>query len=123
MKYLILINATAEGRAMFKSMPLEQARAATAGYRRLNDDLAASGEMVASQALDDPSTGRWVTATDGKTLTTDGPFAEAKEFLAGFYLLECDSIERAVEHAAKLPEAEWGLVEVRPAVDLGFLGL
>jgi hypothetical protein len=55
---------------------------------------------------------------EGRTMTTDGPFAEGKEHLAGFFLLECESIDRAVEHAARLPEAAFGLVEVRPVRDL-----
>ena len=55
---------------------------------------------------------------DGRTLTTDGPFAEAKEVLAGFFLVECESIDRAIEHAARVPEAALGLVEVRPVMDL-----
>ena len=54
-------------------------------------------------------------------LTTDRPFAEAKELLAGFFLLDCESIERALDHAARVPEAEPGLVEVRPVLDLGGL--
>jgi hypothetical protein len=56
---------------------------------------------------------------DGQTLTSDGPFAEAKELLAGFFLLECDTPERAVEVAARVPEAGLGLVEVRPVLELG----
>lgn len=123
MKYLILISASAEGRKQFQGMPESARIDATRGYRQLNDDLAASGEKILSQALADPAEGRRVTVTDGEIMTTDGPFAEAKEFLAGFYLLECASIERAIEHAAKLPEAEWGLVEVRPILDLTALGL
>jgi hypothetical protein len=60
-----------------------------------------------------------VTVRDGQTLTSDGPFAEAKELLAGFFLLDCDSLERAVEVAARMPEAELGLIEVRPVLTLG----
>lgn len=52
-------------------------------------------------------------------MTSDGPFAEAKELLAGFYLVECEDIDRAIEIAGRIPEAELGLVEVRPALDLG----
>ena len=52
-------------------------------------------------------------------MATDGPFPEAKELLAGFYLLECENIDRAVEIAGRVPEAEMGLVEVRPVMDLG----
>ena len=58
----------------------------------------------------------------GQTLTSDGPFAEAKELLAGFFLLECEDMERAVEVAARVPEAELDLVEVRPVLELGATG-
>jgi hypothetical protein len=60
---------------------------------------------------------------DGRTITTDGPFAELKEHLAGFYLLDCESIERAVEIAARIPEAALGLVEVRPVMDISAPGI
>jgi hypothetical protein len=60
-----------------------------------------------------------VSVRDGRTVTSDGPFAEAKELLAGFFLLDCESMERAVEVAARVPEAELGLVEVRPVRELG----
>ena len=50
-------------------------------------------------------------------MTTDGPYAEAKEYLAGVFLLECESLERAMEHAARIPEAAHGLVELRPALE------
>lgn len=123
MKYLILINANPEGRKWFEAMPEAARIEATSGYRRLNDDLAISGEKLASEPLAGPERGKWVTVTDGKVMTTDGPYAEVKEFLAGFYLIECDSMERAIEHAAKLPEAAWGLVEVRPCIDLSSIGL
>lgn len=123
MKYLILISANPEGRAMFGSMSHEQRAVAVAGYRRLNDDLTASGAKIASAALADPAEGTGVTVADGRIFTTDGPYAEAKEFLSGFYLIDCDGIDQAVEHAAKLPEAEFGLVEVRPVLDLSGIGL
>ena len=54
----------------------------------------------------------------GKTVSSDGPFAEVKEHLAGFYLIDVASEERAVEVAARLPDAVWGLVEVRPVLDM-----
>jgi hypothetical protein len=57
----------------------------------------------------------------GQPMPSDGPFAEAKEHLAGFFLVECDSIERAAEHAARIPESVYGLVEVRPALAAGGL--
>ena len=61
--------------------------------------------------------GKRVTVTGGETMTTDGPFAEAKEHLAGFYLVDCDTEERALAIAAEVPDAVWGLVEVRPVLE------
>ena len=61
-----------------------------------------------------PELGKRVTVRDGQAVTSDGPFAEVKEQLAGFYLVECESMERAVEIAAQIPEAEAGQIEVRP---------
>ncbi len=123
MKYLILISATPEGRAMFKTMSESVRDEAIHGYRQLNADLAASGEIVISEALADPSEGKRVSVNDGQIMTTDGPYAEAKEFLAGFYLVDCASMDQAVAHAAKLPEAAYGMVEVRPVMDLSGIGL
>jgi len=56
-------------------------------------------------------------------IASDGPFAEAKEQLAGFFLVECDSMQRAIEQAARIPEAGLGLVEVRPVMTIDFSGL
>jgi hypothetical protein len=55
---------------------------------------------------------------DGRTIATDGPYAEAKELLAGFYLVDCESEERAIELAGRIPEAELDVVEVRPVLEL-----
>jgi hypothetical protein len=90
-------------------------------HAALNEDLAASGELIVSQALADPSLAKRVAVREGRTITSDGPFAEAKEFLAGIYLIECESIERAVQVAARTPEAPIGEIEVRPIIDLGDL--
>ena len=121
MKYVILIYSNPASREIWESFsPAEQAEG-FALYDRLDDDLAASGELIVSEALAHPSQTTRVLVRDGRAITTDGPFAEAKELLAGFYLLECESLERAIEHATRIPEAELGLVEVRPILDLGGL--
>jgi hypothetical protein len=88
-------------------------------YNVLNKELAESGELVGGEALTEPRFGREVTC-DGRTapVVTDGPFAEAKEFLAGFYLLDCADLDRALEIAARIPEAAFGVVEVRPVMGL-----
>ena len=105
MKYLILIYSNPESRAL---------------WERFTPEERASG-LGAYEALDDAAKGKRVHVTEGGTLTTDGPFAEVKEYLVGFYLVECADLDRAVEIAAKVPEAFMGLVEVRPVVDLAAL--
>jgi hypothetical protein len=117
-KYLILIYSNPESRALWDTFSPEQRAQGLGAYEALDAELAESGEMVASEPLDDPAKGRRVHVTEGGTLTTDGPFAEVKELLVGFYLVDCVSMERAVEIAAKVPEAFLGLVEVRPVTDL-----
>jgi hypothetical protein len=77
-----------------------------------------SGEMLGEGfALADPSMGRTVRVRDGLPAVTDGPFAEAKEQLAGFYVLDTDSIERAAEIVTNDPAARFWAVEVRPIMD------
>ena len=123
MKYLILIYNNPGARQYWEGLSQAQLIEATRGYVALNKDLAASGEVIVNEALADPSEAKRVTVREGKTMTTDGPFAEVKEHLAGFYLIECENIDRAIEHAARVPEAAHGLVEVRPVMDLSGLGL
>jgi hypothetical protein len=118
-KYLILIYSNPASREIWEGFSDEQRAEGFRYYGAITEELAASGELIVTEALADPSLTRRVTVRDGQTLTSDGPFAEAKELLAGFYLLECESMERAVEVAARLPEAELGLIEVRPVLTLG----
>ena len=119
MKYLILIYSNPASREIWEGFTDDQRAEGFRYYAALADELAASGELIATEALADASSTRRVAVRDGQTLTSDGPFAEAKEQLAGFFLLDCQSAERAVEIAARVPEAELGLVEVRPVLQLG----
>jgi hypothetical protein len=119
MKYLILIYGNPESRAIWESFSDEQRAEGFAYYGQITEELAASGELIVTHALTDASETKRVTVRDGQTVATDGPFAEAKELLAGFYLVECEGIDRAIEIAGRLPEAEFGLVQVRPVLDLG----
>jgi hypothetical protein len=118
MKYLILIWSNPESREIWESFSAEERSEGFAYYAALAEDLEASGELIVTEALADPSLTKRVTVREGQTMTSDGPFAEAKELLAGFFLVECESAERAVEIAARVPEAELGLVEMRPVMDL-----
>jgi hypothetical protein len=116
-KYLILIYSNPMSRAAWEKFSKERRAEGLTVYEALRDDLIASGEYIASEALADASQGKRVSVQDGQTLTSDGPFAEVKEQLAGFFLIECDSMERAVERAARVPEAAFSVVEVRPVFD------
>ena len=102
---------------------------ATDTFERLSEDdkVAVFGEYAAISAENDvtggaqlqpPTTATTVQVRDGKTLTTDGPFAETKEALGGYYLLEAEDLDRAIELAARIPAARMGgAVEVRPVVE------
>jgi hypothetical protein len=119
MKYLLMIYLNPESRAAWEAMPEEVRAEGMKAHAQVIDELTASGEFIVSEALADSSVAKRVAIREGGAITTDGPFGEVKEFLAGFYLVECDSFERALECAAKLPEAPFGEIEVRPIMDYG----
>ncbi|MGC4942983.1 YciI family protein [Kribbella sp. DT2] len=121
MKFLILIYGNPEGRALWNQLSEEQRRESMSGYAELENALTAEGELIASESLDDPALTRQVRVRDGKAVTTDGPFAEIKEQLAGFYLVDCDTVERATEIVTRIPEAAYSIVEIRPVRDLSSL--
>lgn len=124
MKYLILIHSNPESRKIWEGFSDDQRAEGFRTYGALADDLVASGELIVTEALADPSLARRIPATEmlvapsAPVTSADGPFAEIKEHLAGFFLVECDNMERALEIAARVPEAPLGLVEVRPVLDL-----
>jgi len=122
-KYLILIYSNPRSLAVWEGLSDAQRVEFGRGHLALTEALAASGELIVSEGLADPMLAKRVSVREGRTLTTDGPFAEVKEHLAGFYLIECESIDRAVEHAARVPDAALGEVEVRPVLDLGGMEL
>jgi hypothetical protein len=122
-KYLILIYSNPKSRALWDRLSEAERNELARGHFALTESLAASGELVASEGLPDPSEGKRVSVREGRTIATDGPFPEAKEYLAGFYLIECESIERAIEHAARVPDAAHGEVEVRPVLDFSAMDL
>ena len=117
MKYLIMIRSNPDFQRVWAGLDDEQRRGLGRGHRALAEELADTGELVAAEGLDDVALTRRVSVRDGRTLVSDGPLAEAKEHLAGFYLVECGP-ERAIEIAARVPDAAWGEVLVRPVLDL-----
>jgi hypothetical protein len=114
MKYLLLIYHNPGARQVWEAFSEAQRAEALAAYAALNEELAASGELIAAESLADPQHGKRVAVRDGRLVASDGPFAEVKEELAGVYLVECESMDRAVEIAARIPEAAAAQVEVRP---------
>ena len=82
------------------------------------DALREAGCLLGSQQLEDPGSARTLRVRDGLARVTDGPFAETREFLAGFNLIEADSMEDAVALAAQFPWARYGSMEVRPVADM-----
>lgn len=118
MKYVILIYSNPESRAIWNETPAADRAVGLRAYAQLNAELKASGELVAGEALADRTRSFRVTAGRGRPVRTDGPFAETKEYLAGVYLVDCAGDERVAEIAGRIPEAAFGLVEVRPVTGL-----
>ena len=83
-------------------------------YGEFTAFLRARDAMVAGEALEQTSTATTVRVVDGRTLTTDGPFAETKEALGGFYLVEATDLDEAIRFAAMIPGARRGSIEIRP---------
>jgi hypothetical protein len=118
MKYMILIHSNENSLDLWDKMTDEERENFGRGHLRLTQEMAESGELIVSEGLADPELAKWVSVRDGEVFASDGPFAEVKEHLAGFYLLDCDSMQRAVEWAAKVPDALKREVEVRPILDM-----
>ena len=111
MKYALLIY-TNEAEDMKASEAEQQAN--MAAYYAFTNELSAAGANLGGEALLPVSSAKSVQVREGQTLTTDGPFAETKEQLGGFYLVEAATEAEAIQWAAKIPGAQVGTVEVRP---------
>ncbi|MDH3307852.1 MAG: YciI family protein [Acidimicrobiia bacterium] len=116
-KYAALIYSPAETEGM--GTPEDWAKV-MAEYNVFGEEAGAAGVLVGGEALHDSHTATTISVSGGKggdTLHTDGPFAETKDVLGGFYLLECSDLDEALSWAARIPGAWHGKVEVRPCVD------
>jgi hypothetical protein len=118
MKYLILIQSNERSLAVWETLTDQQRTDFGVGHLKLTEEMGEAGVLVASEGLADPSLARWVSVRDGRTVASDGPFAEVKEHLAGFYLIDCADLDEAVAWAAKVPDAAYTQVEVRPVLDM-----
>ncbi len=111
MQYLLLIYETERS---WDTMPETESRTLFAECMRLDRAIIASGAKVAGEALQPVHTAITVRVRDGRTLTTDGPFAETREQLGGFYLITAQDLDEATAIAARIPSARTGSIEVRP---------
>jgi hypothetical protein len=111
MKYLLLIYSE---EARWAKMTEAESGQVSAEYMKYTKDIHRSGHWVAGDALQPTATATSVRLRDGKTLTTDGPFAETREQLGGFYLVEAKDLDEAIALAARIPSARFGTIEVRP---------
>lgn len=111
MKYLCLIHIDEQA---LDTMPPGEMDALNALHVDFNKDLHAKGHFIAAEALLSSQATNCVRIKNGKKSVTDGPFAETKEMVAGFYLIDADSLEDATEIASRIPSASIGTIEVRP---------
>ena len=116
MRYALLIYAE-EGD--WDSASDGEKQAVYTKHRELGAWLRERDWMRGGDELASSSTATSVRVEGGRTVTTDGPFAETREQLGGFYLIECDNLDQAIEAASRIPAAERGTIEVRPIVETG----
>jgi hypothetical protein len=115
MRYLLLIAEEPPA-----GQPAQAEIAATMGdYNAFGTWLAERGWNEGGEALQDVTTATTVSIRDGQRIVTDGPYAETKEHLGGFYLIDVPSLDDAIEAAARIPGAKTGRVEVRPILEMG----
>ena len=113
MQYLLMIYRS---EAELGTMNAADRKNMTAEYGVFTQSIIQSGHFKAGDGLQPTSTATTVRVRDGKTLTTDGPFAETREQLGGYYLVEAKNLDAAIEIAARIPGAKTGSIEVRPVM-------
>lgn len=116
MKYMALIYSNPADEPKYGTPEFQ---AMMGGYFALNEALKAAGAWVDGEALQGTETATTLKVRGGKTETMDGPFADTKERLGGYYIMECKDLDEALRYAAMIPTATHGSIEVRPLVVWG----
>jgi hypothetical protein len=116
MKYMLLIHD--DEKAWGKLTEAERQKI-YGEYGMFSAELKAAGQYLAGSQLQPTTTATSVRVRDGKRLVTDGPFAETREQLGGYYLVEAKNLDEAIGWAAKIPSSKFGTIEVRPVVEMG----
>ena len=114
MRYLLLLYGDESRRP---EAPPDNPEITLKPWWEYNDWLREKGWYVGGDALQPTSAATTVRERDGKTMTIDGPFAETKEQLGGFYMIECEILDQAIEAASRVPMADRGSIEVRPVME------
>jgi hypothetical protein len=111
MQYLLMIY---DNEKIWADMPKAESDKLSGEFIQFTKDIKESGHFRAGDALQPVHTATTVRVRDGKTTTTDGPFAETREQLGGYYLIEAKNLDEAVKLAARIPSAKFGSIEIRP---------
>ena len=114
MRYLLLIHIDESG---FATSTEDDMREMMDAYQQYGEAIGSEGIMRGGDALQPSSTATVVRVREGETLLTDGPYAEAREQLGGYYEVECDTLDQAIDAARRIPGALSGAIEVRPIVE------
>lgn len=113
MRYMMLVYSTEDA----DGMPPEEAERIRAGHAKVIEAATRKGVLIGAEPLAHTSTATTVRVSNGKTMVTDGPFAETKEHLAGYYIIDCQDLDEAIEWAAQIPttcQGRQGCIEIRP---------
>jgi hypothetical protein len=113
MQYALTIY---DDQSKWSDLPPDSPRETSEAYGKLTEEMRAAGVFRAGEGLQPVTTATTVRVPNGERIVTDGPFAETKEQLGGFYVLDCKDLDEALEWAAKIPTAKSGCVEVRPVI-------
>jgi hypothetical protein len=114
MKYLLTIYID---ESRYATMTPDDSARLMAGYGAFGQEAQEAGVLLGGEGLQPTATATTVRVRDGEALFTDGPFAETREQLGGYYLLECKDLDEAIEWAARIPGAKNGTIEVRPIME------
>ena len=115
MRYLLMICLD---ESAYAALSPEEAAASMAKYGEFYDEMSSRGVLEGGERLRPTSDATTVRVRDGEVVTSDGPFAETKEQIGGYYVVDCKDLDEAIEVAAKIPGAQIGTIEVRPIWDM-----
>ena len=113
MQYALTIY---DDQSKWSDRPPDASRATSEAYGKLTEEMRSAGVLRAGEGLQPVTTATTVRVPNGERIVTDGPFAETKEQLGGFYVVDCKDLDEAIEWASKIPTAVTGCVEVRPVI-------